>query len=75
MVNNPRPAQACRKLTELRVVEIEGGSGNASVESAVLSAGASETNLLGDKIGPVTSSADKLSFELQPWKVRTFEVG
>lgn len=60
---------------ELRVVEIEGGNGNASVKLPVRAAGASETNLLGERIGPVTSNADKLSFELQPWKVRTFEVG
>jgi alpha-mannosidase len=55
-------------------VEIEGKKGEAAVEFAVATTGASETNLLGKKVAEVSSSAGKLNFELQPWKVRTFEV-
>jgi len=59
---------------ELRFVEIEGKKGEAAVELAVPTTGASETNLLGKKVAEVSSSAGKLNFQLQPWKVRTFEV-
>jgi hypothetical protein len=63
-----------RQGFELRFVEIEGKKGGASVELALPMTGASETNLLGKKVGEVSSSAGKLNFELQPWKVRTFEI-
>jgi alpha-mannosidase len=63
-----------RQGFELRLVEIEGKKGSASVELAVAMAGASETNFLGKKVAEVSSSAGSLNFELQPWKVRTFEV-
>jgi alpha-mannosidase len=63
-----------RQGFELRLLEIEGKKGDASVELAVPMSGASETNLLGKKVAEVSSSAGKLNFELQSWKLRTFEV-
>jgi hypothetical protein len=59
---------------ELRLVEVEGRKSNVSVELALPVASASETNLLGQKIGEVTRQGSRLSFEIQPWKVRTFEL-
>jgi alpha-mannosidase len=56
------------------LVEIEGKKGGASVELAVPMTRASETNLLGKKVAEVSTSAGKLNFELQPWRLRTFEV-
>jgi alpha-mannosidase len=63
-----------RQGFELRLVEVEGKKGQAAVELAVPTAGASETNLLGKKVAEVHSSAGKLNFELHPWRVRTFEI-
>jgi alpha-mannosidase len=63
-----------RQGFELRLVEVEGKKGSASVELALPVAAASETNLLGKKVADVSLSAGKLSFELQPWRVRTFEI-
>jgi alpha-mannosidase len=63
-----------QKGFELRFVEVEGKKGDASVELDVPMTGASETNLQGKKVGEVSSSAGKLSFELQPWRLRTFEI-
>jgi alpha-mannosidase len=63
-----------RRSFELRFVEIEGKKGSASVELGVPITGAVETNLLGKKVAEVASGAGKLSFELQPWRLRTFEV-
>jgi alpha-mannosidase len=59
---------------ELRFAEIEGKKGDAFIELAVPMTGASETNLLGKKVAEVSSSPGKLNFELQPWRLRTFEV-
>jgi len=59
---------------ELRFVEVEGKQGNASVELAVPITGASETDLAGKKVAEVSCSAGKLNFELQPWRLRTFEI-
>jgi hypothetical protein len=59
---------------DLRFVEIEGKKGSAAVEVAVPMTGASETNLLGEKVAEASSSPGKLNFELQPWRVRTFEI-
>ena len=56
------------------MVEVEGRKGAASVELAVPMTGASETNLLGKKVAEASTSAGKLNFELQPWKLRTFEI-
>jgi len=63
-----------RQGFELRFVEVEGKKGNASVELAIPMTGASETNLLGKKLVGVSTSAGKLDFELQPWRLRTFEI-
>ena len=63
-----------RQGFELRFLEVEGKQENASVELALPVAAASETNLLGKKLAEASSSSGKLSFELQPWRVRTFEV-
>jgi alpha-mannosidase len=63
-----------RQGFELRLVEVEGKKGEAAVELGVPMTGASETNLLGKKVAEVSTSAGKLNFELQPWRLRTFEV-
>ncbi len=69
---------AFRKKTspglELRVVESEGQAVDANVEVGLPVAGAVETNLRGRKIGEVSRSENKLSFHVDPWKIRTFEV-
>ena len=59
---------------ELRVVETEGQAAKANVEIDLPVAGAVETNLLGRKIGEVPRRDNKLSFPIDPWKIRTFEV-
>jgi alpha-mannosidase len=59
---------------ELRFVEVEGKQGSASVELAVPMTGVSETNLAGKKVAEVSSSAGKLNFQLQPCRLRTFEI-
>ncbi len=59
---------------ELRFTEIEGKTGHASVDLGVQTTTAFETNLLGKKVAEAHSSAGKLEFELQPWRVRTFEI-
>ena len=59
---------------ELRVAEIEGQRRPTSVELAIPVVAAFETDLLGNRIGPVPSSSAKLSFDLQPWRVRSFEI-
>jgi alpha-mannosidase len=63
-----------RQGFELRFVEVEGKKGEAAVELAVPTTGASETNLLGKKVAEVSTSAGKLNFQLQPWRLRTIEV-
>jgi alpha-mannosidase len=63
-----------RRGYELRVLEVEGKKANASIELAIPTAAVTETNLLGEKVAEVASSAGKLEIELDPWKVRTFEV-
>jgi alpha-mannosidase len=69
---------AFRKKTpqgfELRVVETEGQAAEANIEIALPVAGAVETNILGRKIGEVSRHENKLSFPIDPWKIRTFEV-
>jgi alpha-mannosidase len=63
-----------RQGFEIRVVEIAGRKANASIELAVPATYASETNLLGAKVAEGASTSGRLTFELQPWRVRTFEV-
>ncbi len=59
---------------EVRILETAGEKGPASIELVVPSTGAAETNLEGKKIAEVDHGSGKLSFELEPWRVRTFEV-
>ncbi len=59
---------------EIRIQETAGASGAASLELAVPGKAAAETDLQGKKTGNVAHNAGKLNFELQPWKVKTFEV-
>jgi alpha-mannosidase len=63
-----------RQGFELRFVEVEGKKGDASVELAIPITSALETNLLGKKVGKVSLGAGRLNFEIQPWRVRTFEI-
>ena len=63
-----------RQGFELRFVEVEGKKGSAAVELALPMTGTSETNLLGKKAAEASASAGKLNFELQSWRLRTFEV-
>ncbi len=59
---------------EIRVVEVEGKQGPASIKIDAPSAHGSETNLLGKKIANVDCKAGKMNFEYKPWRVQTFEV-
>ncbi len=59
---------------ELRLVEVDGMGGSASVELLQPIASAAETDLLGRKLRDITSSGNKLTGEVQPWKVGTFDV-
>jgi alpha-mannosidase len=63
-----------RQGFELRLLEIEGKNGSASVELAVPMTRAWQTNLLGKKVAEASISAGKLNFELQPWRLRTFAI-
>lgn len=42
---------------------------------AVPMTAASETNLLGKKLAGASMTASKLNFKLEPWRLRTFEIG
>ena len=59
---------------EFRVVEVEGQEAAASAELAIPVAGAVETDLLGKKLAEVSPNGNQFSFDIQPWKIRTFEV-
>jgi alpha-mannosidase len=63
-----------RQGYEIRVVEIAGQKGAASIALAVPAQGASETDLQGKKLAEAKFNSGKLSFDLEPWRVRTFEV-
>jgi alpha-mannosidase len=58
---------------EIRVVEIAGQNGAASISAEMPARGASETDLQGIKQHAARYNSGKLSFELDPWRVRTFE--
>lgn len=60
--------------SELRVVEVEGRKSDASVELALPVARCSETDLLGNRVADVAWDGSRLNFEIQPWRVRTFEI-
>lgn len=59
---------------EIRVVEVDGRRSAASVELGFPIAGACETNLLGAKVVNVEREESRFCFDIQPWKIRTFEV-
>lgn len=59
---------------ELRVVEASGRQGPVSVELGFPLSGASETNLLGQKVREVSWNNSRLSFQMSPWEIRNFEV-
>jgi alpha-mannosidase len=59
---------------EIRTVDVDGKQASASIKIGVPSTAASETDLLGKKIGNAGLAAGKLKFESKPWKVQTFEV-
>ena len=59
---------------ELRTLEIGGNAGEASIQLDMPVASAAETNLLGAKIGEVSSSGNQLKFALHPWRTNTFEI-
>ena len=59
---------------ELRVVEVEGREIPVDLSLALPVSNAVETNLLGKKVAEVSRSGSKLRFEIQPWRVRTFEL-
>jgi alpha-mannosidase len=60
--------------SELRVVEVEGQNANADIKLAVPLAGASLTDLIGNKIVGISPVAGHMRFEAQPWKIRTLTV-
>jgi alpha-mannosidase len=66
--------QKNRSAIEFRVVEVEGREAPATVEFGVAIGGAVETNLLGNKVADITRSGNQISFRMQPWRVRTFEL-
>ncbi len=59
---------------EVRVLEVSGGKGAASIDLAIPAQTAVETDLRGKRLVEVAHHGGKLNFELQPWKTRTFEV-
>jgi alpha-mannosidase len=59
---------------ELRTLEIGGNAGEASIQLDMPVASAAETNLLGAKIGEVSSAGNQLKFALHPWRTNTFEI-
>jgi hypothetical protein len=59
---------------ELRVVEVGGKEGQVIVALDVPATSAVETDLLGRKIEPPMRQGGRLSFPIQPWKIKTFEV-
>ena len=60
--------------SELRIVEVEGRKSGASVELALPIARCSETDLLGNRVADVPCDGSRVNFEIQPWRVRTFEI-
>jgi len=58
---------------EIRIQEVAGLKGAASIAVNVPARGAAETDLQGKKVREAKFSSGKLSFDLDPWRVRTFE--
>ena len=59
---------------ELRVVETEGREAEASIGLELPVQGGVETDLLGRKIADVARDKSGLTFRIQPWKIRTFQI-
>jgi alpha-mannosidase len=59
---------------ELRVLENEGQAANATVAVDLPHKGAAETDLLGRRTGDVTHHKGQLTFGIEPWKFRTFQL-
>ncbi len=59
---------------ELRVLENEGQATEATVEVGLPVKSAIETDLLGRRTGEVTHHKGRLTFRVQPWKFRTFQL-
>ena len=59
---------------EFRVVEVEGREASATLDLALPVTGASETDLLGNKVADVSHDGSRLKFKTQPWKVHNFDL-
>lgn len=59
---------------ELRIAEVEGRKAEGSFEIDLPFERASETDLLGRKVGDVSRRGGKLKFEAKPWRIHTFEL-
>jgi alpha-mannosidase len=60
---------------ELRVLENEGKAAESAVEIGLPMATAVETDLLGRKTKAAAFHDHRLTFQIDPWKFRTFELG
>jgi alpha-mannosidase len=68
---------AFRKMAqglELRVLENEGQAAEATVAVDLPVKGAVETDLLGRRTGEVARQKGRLTFGIEPWKFRTFQL-
>jgi alpha-mannosidase len=59
---------------ELRVVEIEGRLAEATVSVRLPVGKATETDLVGNRLGDASFRNGQLAFSLEPWKIRTFHL-
>jgi hypothetical protein len=60
--------------TELRILENEGQTADASVELRLPVKEAVETDLLGRNLRVVSNHNGRLAFRNEPWKFRTFKL-
>ena len=69
---------AFRKRTgpgfELRVVEHQGAKAEAAIELGLPVRSVQETDLIGRKLADVAQADGRLKFEVDPWKIRTFQI-
>jgi len=59
---------------ELRIVEAEGRRAEATVTIRLSVGKATETDLAGNRLGDATLRDSRLTFTLEPWKIRTFRL-
>jgi alpha-mannosidase len=59
---------------EVRVVEVGGQKSRASIELGFRFDSPRETNLLGVEVAKVDREGNALVFDVDPWKIRTFEI-